>query len=344
MGGSHVTRLDQKLARIQSGDYKRRDFIIADAKDGDMGSGITTGGPRFDAEGQVVGWKTRRDYLNQIAAVVRQDIVDIMLTSVSNMEVLHEEGVYRNSAIKPAIRANDATDCWGGIRGATYPNYPSRPYRTAVLSRVMYGSLEPQPGQPITGTDLGLYSITFNNDLDEDIRSLDAFAAFRAEAARIGFTYFLEVFNPNAPQNLKPEAMPGFLNDCLLRCLSGLSKAERPRFLKIPFNGPKALEELAAYDSSVVIGVLGGGAGTTRDTFELLFQAERSGARLALFGRKINLAESPLALIAMMRRVADGEIGPAEAVRAYHGVLQTEGLRPRRGLDADLEITEAVLR
>jgi hypothetical protein len=45
-----------------------------------------------------------------------------------------------------------------------------------------------------------------------------------------------------------------------------------------------------------------------------------------------------------MRRVADGEIGPAEAVRAYHGVLQTEGLRPRRGLDADLEITEAVLR
>jgi hypothetical protein len=104
------------------------------------------------------------------------------------------------------------------------------------------------------------------------------------------------------------------------------------------------LEELAAYDSSVVIGVLGGGAGTTRDTFELLFQAERSGARLALFGRKINLAESPLALIAMMRRVADGEIGPAEAVRAYHGVLQTEGLRPRRGLDADLEVTEAVLR
>ena len=253
-----MTRLDQKLARIQSGDYRRPDFIIADAKDGDMGSGITTGGPRFDAEGQVIGWKTRRDYLDQITAVVRQDIVDIMLTSVSNMEILHEEGVYRDSAVKPAIRANDATDCWGGIRGATYPQYPSRPFRTAVLSRVMYGSLEPQPGRPITGTDLGLYSVTFNNNLDDDIRSLNAFTEFRAEAAKIGFTYFLEVFNPNAPQDLSPEAMPGFMNDCLLRCLAGLSKADRPRFLKIPFNGPQALEELAAYDSSIVIGVLGG--------------------------------------------------------------------------------------
>jgi hypothetical protein len=339
-----VTRLDQKLARIQSGHYRRRDFIIADAKDGDMGSGITTGGPRLDADGRVIGWKTRRDYLDQITAVVQQDIVDIMLTSASNLEMLQSEGVYRNSAVKPAIRANDATDCWGGIRGATYPSYRSRPYRTAVLSRVMYGTLEPQPGQPITGTDLGLYSITFNNDLDDDIRSLDAFAAFRAEAAKLGFTYFLEVFNPNAPRDLSPEAMPGFMNDCLLRCLSGLTQADRPRFLKIPFNGAKALEELAAYDSSVVIGVLGGGAGTARDTFELLFQAERAGARLALFGRKINLAESPLALIDIMRLVADGEIGPAEAVRAYHGRLQTEGLRPRRSLEADLEITEPVLR
>lgn len=339
-----MTRLDQKLARIQSGDYRRRDFIIADAKDGDMGSGITTGGPRFDAEGQVIGWKTRRDYLNQITDVVKQDIVDIMLTSVSNMEILHDEGVYKASEVKPAISANDATDCWGGIRGATYPQYPSRPFRTAVLSRVMYGSLEPRPGKPITGTDLGLYSVTFNNNLDDDIRSLDAFADFRAEAAKIGFTYFLEVFNPNAPQGLNPEAVPSFMNDCLLRCLSGVSKADRPKFLKIPFNGPKALEELAAYDTSIVIGVLGGGAGTTRDTFELLFQAERSGARLALFGRKINLAESPLTLIEFMRHVADGDIGPAEAVRAYHGRLQTAGLRSRRTLEADLEITETALR
>ena len=43
--------------------------------------------------------------------------------------------------------------------------------------------------------------------------------------------------------------------------------------------------------------MLGGGAGTTRDCFELLHQAERYGARVALFGRKINLAEAPLAMV-----------------------------------------------
>ncbi|HTI00551.1 MAG TPA: hypothetical protein VL752_06345, partial [Acidisoma sp.] len=91
-------------------------------------------------------------------------------------------------------------------------------------------------------------------------------------------------------------------------------------------------------------GVLGGGAGTTRDTFELLFQSEQAGARLALFGRKINLAESPLTLLQFMRHVADGEIAPGEAVRAYHGALDKAGIRPRRMLAEDLEITETVLR
>ena len=339
-----MTRLDEKLSRIRAGQYRRADFIIADAKDGDMGSGITTGGPLYDADGQRIGWKSRRDYLDQIKAVLAQDVVDIMLTSASNLEILQQEGAYAGSRVKPAIRANDATDCWGGVRGGGYAAELSRPFRTASLAHVMHGAAGAKPGAAMTGTDLGLYSMTFNNDLDADLRSLEAFAAFRAEAGPLGFSYFLEVFNPNAPRGLARGDVPAFLNDCLLRCLSGLTQAERPRFLKIPFNGRAAVEELAAYDSSVVIGVLGGGAGTTRDTFELLFQAERAGARLALFGRKINLAEQPLTLIRFMRHVADGEIEPAEAVRAYHAELASEGIRPRRTLADDLEITEAVLR
>jgi hypothetical protein len=165
----------------------------------------------------------------------------------------------------------------------------------------------------VVGTDLGLYSITFNNDLDADIRSLEAFAAFRAARRASGFTYFLEVFNPNVETGLAPDVLPHYVNDCILRCLAGLTRAERPRFLKIAYNGPKALEELASFDPSLVVGVLGGGAGTTRDTFELLSQAERYGARVALFGRKINLAEDPLAIVALMRQVAEGSVAPAEA-------------------------------
>ena len=340
-----MKRLDEKLARIRAGQYTRPDFIIADAKDGDMGSGCTTPAPGRNADGSAKpGPRRLQSYLDQIKAVVEQDVVDIMLMSASNMERLTDEGVFRDSAIQPAIRANETTDCWGGLRGGSYVRHPSRPFRTAKLSRVMHGTLHPANGAPITGTDLGLYSMTFNNDIDADLASLEAFARFRDEAAENGFRYFLEVFNPNAPKDLGAEVIPAFVNDHILRALAGVVRADRPQFLKIPFNGPAALEELAAYDSSLVVGVLGGGAGTTRDTFELVHQAERYGARLALFGRKINLADSPLDIVRVMREVADGTISPSEAVRAYHGDLQRQGLVPSRALQDDDVITEAVLK
>ena len=46
----------------------------------------------------------------------------------------------------------------------------------------------------------------------------------------------------------------------------------------------------------------------------------------------------------MMRRVVEGDIAPAEAVKAYHGELQKAGIRPLRPLEQDGEITEAVLK
>ena len=335
-----MTRLDQKLARIRAGQYRKSDFVIADAKDGDMGSGCLTPAPSRDGSGP----RRLQTYLDQIAAVVRQDVVDIMLLSASNLERMVDAGVFRNSAVQPAIRANEATDCWGGLRGGRYTQHFSRNVRTAKLSRVMHGTSRPSPGAEITGTDLGLYSITFNNDFDADLASLEAFKEFRDEAAEHGFRYFLEVFNPNAPRDLDPAEVPRFVNDHILRALAGVVRADRPQFLKIPFNGPAALEELAGYDPSLIVGVLGGGAGTTRDTFELLHQAERYGARLALFGRKINLADSPLDIVRFMREVADGAISPGEAVRAYHGALQSQGISPARSLADDDVVTEAVLK
>lgn len=326
-----MSRLDQKLAAIRAGRYTREDFIIADAKDGDMGPSLTSTGPERAPDGSWSRYRTRPQFLEQIKAIVAQDIVDIMLVSASNLELLAEDGVFRDSAVKPAIRANDTTDIWV-VRGNTYSSRPSRPFRSALLS------------QSKARTDLGLYSITFNNDLDADYASLLAFRDFRADAAAAGFDYFLEIFNPNVACGLDAAAMPAFVNDSILRCLAGLTRAERPKFLKIVYNGAKALDELASFDPGLVVGVLGGGAGTTRDCYELLAQAERYGARVALFGRKINLAESPLAMVAMMRRVVEGDIGPAEAVRAYHGELQKAGIKPLRPLAQDGEITEAVLK
>ena len=336
-------RLDAKLARIHSGAYTRKDFIVADAKDPDIGPGMVAAGPKLEPDGSSRRNRTREEFLEQIVGIVQQDIVDIMLMSPSNMERLVKRGVFRGSAVKPAIRANDATDIWM-LRGASYPKQPSRPFRTAWLSQVMYGLNDPLPGAPIVGTDLGLYSITFNNRLEDDIRSLEAFAAFRQDAARCGFKYFLEVFNPNVDTGIPPDVLPHYINDCIQRCLAGVLEAQRPQFLKVAYNGPRALEEIASYDPSLIVGLLGGSAGTTRDTFELLHQGEKHGARVALFGRKINLAESPLAIVRFMRAVLDGDVSPEEAVKAYHGELQKAKIKPKRPLPEDSVVTEPALK
>jgi hypothetical protein len=325
-----LTRLDEKLARIRAGADKRTDFIIADAKDPDMGPGLHAVGSVRLPDGSTPRLKTRKEYLEAAEAVIGQDVIDVMLTSVSNLEKLVECNAFSRSRVKPAIRANDTTDVWR-LRGATYHHRPSRPFRTASLARAK------------ALTDLGLYSITFNNDLDADYATLEAFRAFREDATAHGFSYFLEVFNPNVDANLEPESVPKFVNDAIIRCLAGLTEVERPRFLKIVYNGPRALDELVSFDSSLVVGVLGGGAGTTRDCFELIHQAQKYGAKVALFGRKINGAESPLDMVRLMRAVSDGALTPCEAVEDYHDALRRKGVRPSRDFANDREITETAL-
>jgi hypothetical protein len=335
-----MLRLDGKLARIRSGAYGRANFILAAALDSEMGPGLQGAGPpRPGAPGK---WRTREAFIDGVEAVIKQDVVDIMLTSASNLERLVARDAFAGTGVKPAVRANDATDIWV-VRGSPYATKPSRPFRSASLSRVRSGGATPHPNAKIALTDLGLYSVTFSGDLDADLAHLEAFNAFRAEAAANDFRYFLEVFNPNAGL-IAPDVMPYFVNDSIVRCLAGLTEAERPRFLKVVYNGPQALEELASFDPSLIVGVLGGGAGTTRDCFELICQAEKHGARVALFGRKINLAESPLDMVKLMRAVADGALMPLDAVKAYHETLLSQGVAPARDFDADCEITEAALK
>jgi hypothetical protein len=90
----------------------------------------------------------------------------------------------------------------------------------------------------------------------------------------------------------------------------------------------------------LVVGILGGSAGTTRDAFQLLHDSQKYGAKVALFGRKINSAENQLAFVSFLRLIVEGRIGPVDAVKAYHAVLAKLGLRPERSLDDDLQLTD----
>lgn len=340
-----MKRLDQKIANLLNGSTNPADFIIADAKDADMAFGVTAPGPQpgvcrhgyNESEGC---WKTLDDYLAQIRDVIRQGIVDIVLLSASNLERLAiKERLFENSPVTPAARANDTSDIWV-VRGGKYPtHHPSRSFRTATIDHIKYGRLTDDHSAPHTGADLGLYSITFTNNIDWDHKALCDFHDFRIEAERKRFRYFLEVFNPNVDPGIPDKKVAAFLNDHIVRALAGVTEIARPLFLKIPYNGPGPLEELASYDSRLIVGILGGSAGTTLDAFQLIHDARKYGARVALFGRKINLSEHPLAFIELLRRVVDGEVTPAEGVRVYHDILSKTGIKPHRSLQQDLQLT-----
>ncbi len=120
--------------------------------------------------------------------------------------------------------------------------------------------------------------------------------------------------------------------------LAGVTKAGRPLFLKMAYHGPRALEELVSYDPHLIVGILGGAAGTTLDAFQLIYEVRKYGGRAALFGRKINQAEDQLQFIEFLKLVVDGAVGPADAVRAYHAALAQRGVKPHRGLAEDLEL------
>ena len=317
--------LDEKLRSIHSDPSGSKEFIIADAKDADMAFGMSAPGtttapssrPKSGANGgspeshaSEVRLKTLAEYRDQIRQVIDQGVVDIVLMSASTSDQLAvQEKLFENSRITPAARANDASDVHLP-RGGKVHAEPARPFRTAHLDHMQCGHLDCAPDERLIGSNLGLYSVTFLNDQTRDLETLQRYKEFREEAERT---------------------------------LAGVPRAGRPVFLKIVYHGPQAMEELVQYDPHLVVGVLGGAAGTTLDAFQLLHQSKKYGGRAALFGRKINSAENQLAFIEFLRLIADGVIEPEEAVRAYHSVLSKLGVAPHRPLDVDLTLQTNVM-
>ena len=327
--------LDAKLSEIHADPAGSKAFILADAKDADMATGLAATG----TDPQTRKRRTLAQYREQIRKVISQGSVDIVLMSASTNELLNiNERLFDRSTITPAARANDTTDIHLPS-GGRYAQEPSRPFRTALLDHIMAGKIDPTPAERSRGAELGLYSITPNNDLEFDLPSMEAYREFRVEAERKGFRHFLEVFDPNACGDRCPVDLGRFINDLIVRTLAGVCGRGRPVFLKIAYHGPAAMEELAAYDPQLVPGILGGASGTTFDAFFQLWEARKHGARAALYGRMINNSEHQTTFIEHLRLLADGLIEPTDAVRRYHGGLQKLNIAPFRPLDDDLKPT-----
>ena len=324
--------LDRKLGKLRA-DPGCGEFIICYAADPDIALGVSSMAGLFPSLAA---------YREHMASLVRDGRLDVLLTSASTMDDLgHRQRLFDGSAVTPAVRANDTTDNWH-VRHGAYDTSLSHPFSSTTLDEIRFGTLTPEEGAAPT-VNLGLYSVTFNNDVNTDLRTLEAFRRFRVKATRMGFRFFVEIFNPSAPVRLSPEDIPGFVNDCLSRMLAGLPDSSAPEFLKLVYNGPRALEELVAY-TPAIIGVLGGSPSTSGDAFTLLYKAKKYGARVALFGRRIQTTEDPLSFARLLREVADGNIAPEEAVKAYHGALQASGIAPRRSLEEDMAVVTPELK
>src|SRR5690606_34723513 len=116
----------------------------------------------------------------------------------SNYQLNIVERLFENSHITPAARANDASDVFA-VRHGRYVAEPAQPFRSALLDHIQCGHVDCEPEERALGANLGLYSYTFNNRLEDDLHTLEQYKKFREEAERKGFRHFLEVFDPNAP-------------------------------------------------------------------------------------------------------------------------------------------------
>src|SRR5213082_1919713 len=201
--------LDTRLAEVKTNQASRA-FIIADAKDADMAFGVRAPGPRgyLSSRGErparfspeiwtrdEYGYRNLPEFLDIIREVTQQGLVDIMLMSAYvNEQLTIKENLFRNAHVTPAARANDATDVWA-VRHGCYTREAAQPFRTATIDQIQCGKIEcDRSTHEFPGANLGLYSLTFVNQLEQDRQTLLAFKAFREEAEQKNFRYFLEVF------------------------------------------------------------------------------------------------------------------------------------------------------
>src|SRR5207245_8254308 len=185
--------LDGKLRAIHADPRRCKEFILADAKDADMALAIGAPGRSPEAHSGELRYRSLAEFRDIIEQIVEQQMVDIMLMSASTNEVLTmQKRIFDKSPVTPAARVNDTTDIHI-IRRSRYATQPSLPFRTATLDHIQCGHIDCQPEERVLGANLGLYSITFNNDAVLDREALEEYKRFRLEAEKKGFRHFLEV-------------------------------------------------------------------------------------------------------------------------------------------------------
>src|SRR5437667_12308504 len=149
----------------------------------------------------------------------------MLMSACVNEQLAIKEGLFQKSHVTRAARADDTTDVWV-VRHGCYASEPAQPFRTTTIDHIQCGQIECNlDGDDFPGANLGLSSVTFVNDLEQDRETLLRFKEFREEAERKKFRYFLEVFDPNVNHAIPKEKLGEFINDMILRSLAGVTES-----------------------------------------------------------------------------------------------------------------------
>jgi hypothetical protein len=272
-------------------------------------------------------YRTHPEFLQLQRELIADGTIDGLLMTPADAETLAlEEQFFSHSPVTPIVRMNSETGIWNP-RFGVYRSQYSMPFQTvfpedlrSYCETLLAPALECR-------VQLGLYSITLNNDVKADQQMLNAYIQFAHILGEIeGVDHILEVFLPNVKlPGLDDEKRGMYVADSIVRAMSYLRKHQRPRFIKTAYTAPQVWRELTQFDPTLVIGALGGPRQNARRTLQLACDVVQNGGRAILFGRTIFEEEDPVGIARALRRVLDGECAPEEAHLEYQRNIRRNG-------------------
>ena len=157
------------------------------------------------------------------------------------------------------------------LSGAAGPAVSHAPRSTISNAATSIASRQSEFAGPISAS-IASRSTTASTTICD---TLEEYQQFRARGRGQGLSaFFGSVRSQRSGTTCSRSRSPRSSTISIARTLAGVAQAGRPVFLKIVYHGPRAMEELVAYDPHLVVGILGGAAGTTYDAFKLLAEAQ----------------------------------------------------------------------
>ena len=292
------------------------------------------GCPREDPLGRAAA-SDARGISRAMRLITRSGLVDIMLMSASSSYALtFRETLFDNSPRHPAVRANDTTDVHLAAadrrRSPVAPVPHCQPRPRPVRAPRMWPPSRRHPRR-----NLGLYSVTFDDDLGPRHRDPRAVPRVSRMKPAEGFRYFLEVFDPNIPNAVAPDILPRYINDMISsNACRGCSRAGRSSS-RWSTTAPRRWKNCSVMTRTWSSEFSAAGLGR-RSTLSNCSRTLRSTrAKVAVRPQDQQRTENQLAFVQFLRLIVDGVINTIEAVKAYHAVLGRIGDPPaspaRRG-------------